>query len=178
MKFKKTSKETIIYNLSNLRNIIFESTERCNLNCLYCAYSSFYQDYDNRQGKNMSFVMAKTIIDYLHNFWKNCYREGVNKDTTISFYGGEPLLNIEFIKQIIDYTESLEKVGRIYSYAMTTNGMLLDKYMDFLAEKKVIIMISLDGGKFAHSYRVDHSGKNSFTRVFRNIKQLQKKCQL
>jgi len=107
--------------------------------------------------------------------WKDNYSEGCNRELIISFYGGEPLVNVSFIKQVVDYFEGLEKVGLIYTYSMTTNAMLLDKYMDYLVEKDFRLLISLDGDEFAQSYRVDHSGKNSFVRVFRNIKQLQEK---
>lgn len=52
-----------------------------------------------------------------------------------------------------------------YGYAMTTNGMLLDRYMSFLAEKEVMLLLSLDGDEYAQGYRVDHRGANSFQRV-------------
>lgn len=56
---------------------------------------------------------------------------------------------------------------------MTTNGMLLDRYMSFLAEKEVMLLLSLDGDEYAQGYRVDHRGANSFQRVFHNMKLLQ-----
>jgi len=58
---------------------------------------------------------------------------------------------------------------------MTTNAMLLDRHIDYLVEKNFRLLISLDGDEYAHSYRVDHSGKNSFHRVFRNIKMVRNK---
>lgn len=56
---------------------------------------------------------------------------------------------------------------------MTTNAMLLDKYMDFLQEKEFRLLISLDGNEEGQGYRVDTRGNNSFPRVFHNIKLLQ-----
>ena len=53
------------------------------------------------------------------------------------FYGGEPLLNMNLIKQIIEYIDSLPKIENTYFiYNMTTNALLLDKYMNFIVEKK------------------------------------------
>ncbi len=75
------------------------------------------------------------------------------------FYGGEPLLNMNLIKQIIEYIDSLPKIKNTYFiYNMTTNALLLDKYMNFIVEKKINLLISLDGDEYSHSYRVDSSG--------------------
>ena len=177
MNFYKTDPEDIRYYLKLLPQLVFEVTERCNLDCNYCAYSELYRGNDSRKGKNISFAKAKLIIDYLYDLWKEDYSEGINRELTIGFYGGEPLMNVPFIKQVIDYVESLglKKTGKICLYSMTTNAMLLDQYMDYLVEKDFRLLISLDGDEFGQSYRVDHSGKNSFDRVFRNINMLQKK---
>jgi len=173
----KTNPKNIRYYLKNLSQLVFEVTELCNLNCKYCAYSELYRGNDTREGKNFSFKRAKLIIDYLYDLWKDDYSDGSNRELSIGFYGGEPLMNVPFIKQTINYLESLElkKIGRKCSYSMTTNAMLLDQYMDYLVEKDFSLLISLDGDEFAQSYRIDNSGKNSFDRVFRNIKLLQEK---
>jgi len=177
MDFHKATPQNIRYHLQNLHHLVFEVTDKCNLNCKYCGYSEFYRGYDSRTGKNLSFTRAKLIIDYLLDLWKGDYSDGTNHEFNIGFYGGEPLINVQFIKQVIDYVESseLEKTGRICSYSMTTNGMLLDQYMDFLVEKDFRLMISLDGDEYAQSYRIDHSGKKSFDCVFSNTKLLQEK---
>ena len=171
----KISHKDIRYYLLNLRQLVFEVTERCNLICQYCGYSELYQGNDIRTGKYISFARAKLIIDYLYNLWKDEYSVESNRELTISFYGGEPLMNVPFIKQVINYIEGLEKTGLIYTYSMTTNAMLLGQYMDYLVEKDFKLLISLDGDEFAQSYRIDHSGKNSFDSVFLNIKLLQEK---
>ena len=177
MDFYKIASKNIRYNLQNLPHLVFEVTDRCNLNCKYCAYSELYRKYGTREGKNISFTRAKLIIDYLYDLWKDDYSDGSNRELSIGFYGGEPLINIPFIKQAIEYLEGLEfvKIGRICSYSMTTNATLLDQYMDYLVEKDFRLLISLDGDEFAQSYRIDHSGNNSFERVFSNIKLLQEK---
>jgi len=121
----------------------------------------------------MSFDNAKVIIDYLFDIWKENHVPGVTSPVNIGFYGGEPLLNITLIKKVIDYLEGSVNVGKKFIYNMTTNGLLLNKYIDFLIKNKFTLTISFDGDEFGQSYRVDHSGFNSFQRVFNNIKYFQ-----
>jgi uncharacterized protein len=55
-------------NLINLKNIVFEVTEKCNLNCKYCGLSDqLYQKYDVRKNRDLPFKKAQMIIDYLSN---------------------------------------------------------------------------------------------------------------
>lgn len=70
------------------------------------------------------------------------------------FYGGEPLLNMSFIEQIIEVVSQLN-IGKEMevSYLMTTNATLIHKYLPFLVENKFRLMISLDGNEENHSYR-------------------------
>lgn len=161
-------------NLVNLKNIVFEVTEKCNLNCKYCGFSEeLYQKYEARKNRDLPFEKAQLIIDYFINLWRDNYITDINLPLIVGFYGGEPLLNISLIKKIIDYIEQFNIKGRQIFYAMTTNAMLLDKHMDFLASKNFYLTISLDGDEVAQSYRVDQSGKNSYSQVIHNIKLLQ-----
>jgi len=163
------------YNLVNLRQLVFEVTTLCNLNCTYCGYGPLYDMRIHQDRIHMSFVMAKRLIDYLYELWTAHKSDYDLRETFIGFYGGEPLLNFEFINLVTSYIENHPLPNRCFGYTMTTNAMLLDKYMDFLAEKNFHIVISLDGDKVAHSHRVDQSGRNSFDRVFENVKKLQAK---
>lgn len=174
-KFYKISTDTVLHNLIKLKQLVFEVTDACNLQCKYCAYADMYEGYDQRSNMNMPFHKAKLLIDYLQNLWKRNRYQDMEKLLTISFYGGEPLLNIEFIKQVIAYIERIPKTGRVFKYGMTTNAMLLDKHMDYLVEKDFNILISLDGDEKGQSYRTDYAGNNSFKRVFQNIMLLKEK---
>ena len=162
-------------NLINLKQIVFEVTEKCNLNCRYCGLSDLYNKDDLRNKKDLPFKKAQLIIDYLLCIWKENHIPDAAFQFVISFYGGEPLINATLIKKIINYAEKSEITDRQIRYAMTTNAMLLDKHIDFLAEKKILLLISLDGDEKAQSYRMDHSGNNSFNQVIRNVKLLQSK---
>ena len=175
MDLYKITSENVRYYLKNLPQLVFEVTDRCNLNCKYCACSELYRKCDSRGSMNISFSKAKLVIDYLYELWKDEFTDGCNRELIISFYGGEPLINVPLIKQVIEYVEGLEKIGLTYTYSMTTNAMLLNRHMDYLVEKDFRLLISLDGDEYAQSYRVDYSEKNSFNRVFHNIKLLQEK---
>jgi uncharacterized protein len=119
----------------------------------------------------LSFETVRAILDYLSALWADNPSNRHNPLTYIGFYGGEPLLNMEVIKQTIEYVEKLD-IDRNFVFSMTTNAVLLDKYMDYIAEKNFSLLISLDGDRDAHSYGVNHNGQDSFDQVFRNIKKL------
>ena len=93
---------------------------------------------------------------------------------TISFYGGEPLLNFSLIRDVVEYLEVSNR-NLHFRYNMTTNGMLLDQYMDYLVDKQFHLLVSLDGDFSENGHRVLHDGSSSFNRVFANVKLLQTK---
>lgn len=173
--YRKISHLDIEYSLANLKQLVFEVTDACNLRCKYCAYADLYEGYDQRENLKLPFQKAKLIIDYLYEYWEKRYCIEVNDPITIGFYGGEPLLNVPFIQQVINYIESLNPIGKKFHYNMTTNAILLDRYMDFLAENEFRLLISLDGDEKGQSYRVDTKGKNSFDKVLANIQLLRSK---
>ena len=164
---KMVTEESIIYSLKQLGNLVFETTDSCNLNCKYCAYSTLYEGYDKREGKMLSFEKANLIIDYIFSIRNST--PGIKFPLIIGFYGGEPLLNFSFIKKVVEYIKTINcKNGEII-YSMTTNGLLLDKHIDFLVTNDFFISVSLDGDEYAQSYRVDPNGKNSHGRVIKNL---------
>jgi uncharacterized protein len=162
--------------LANLRQIVFEVTDACNLKCKYCAYGEFYDDYDERENKTLSINKAYKIIDYLAKFWNSERNISEIKRITVSFYGGEPLLNIKFIKAVVEYLEKNIKNYNIYfRFSMTTNALLLHKYMDYLKEHDFYLLISLDGNRENTGYRVDKKGLNVFDKIERNVDILKNK---
>ena len=167
--------ESIAYTLRNLRQIVFEVTDSCNLKCKYCGYGDFYTNYDSRAEKKLSFEKARMFLDYLIKYWKDYPSTSSEKYIYIGFYGGEPLLNMGLIKDIVNYLKKIEIPHKDFQFGMTSNAMLLDKQMDYLVENKFKLLISLDGNEFNHSYRVDHAGQNSFSRVLANLELLKDK---
>jgi uncharacterized protein len=167
--------DNIKYLLANLKQLTFEVTDACNLRCKYCGYGEFYDDYDKRENKMISVKAAINLIDYLINYWKSNLNISSNRNVFISFYGGEPLLNFKFIQTIVSRLENLDCPYRNFSFSMTTNAILLDRYMDYLAEKQFHLLISLDGNEYNTSYRVDKADKPAFQRIIKNVDTLQKK---
>lgn len=75
--YSTITKEDIEQNLINLRQLVFEVTDSCNLRCKYCGYADLYEGYDKRENKKLPFYKAKLIIDYLfHNYW--IQKKGLN----------------------------------------------------------------------------------------------------
>lgn len=167
--------KNILNELANLRQLTFEVTDNCNLNCKYCGYGEFYNDYDKRDNKNLTFEKAASIIDYLSILWQSELNKSANRNVYIGFYGGEPLLNMSFIEKVIDYLRQKNILNRTFTYSMTTNAMLLDKHIDFIAKNNFSLLISIDGNFEQNEYRVDKNGKNSFNRIVKNVQLLKNK---
>lgn len=165
----------IKYQLSNLRQLTFEITDACNLRCKYCSYGEFYEDYDKRENKNLAVEDAITLLNYLIKLWQSNQNSSSDRNVYISFYGGEPLLNIEFIKQVVKYLEDNICSVRHFTFSMTTNAILLERYMDYLVEKEFNLLISLDGNAENTVYRVDFLGNPSFDRIIKNVNILRDK---
>ena len=162
-------------NLANLRQLLIEVTDGCNLACKYCGYGSMYGNYDKRTGIKQDFVRAKKMIDFLVDLWRSHKNISTDKLIYIGFYGGEPLMNFSLIRQVIDYLEQIELKDLSFQYNMTTNAILLSQYIDYIVEKKFKLLISLDGTKENNSYRVTKSGKESFKKVYANVCLLKEK---
>lgn len=168
-------KEDIDVALSNLKVITFELTQRCNLKCLYCVYRDMYESSNFNKNFDLSFVKAKAVIDYFYNQLESHNSKSINRKFSIGFYGGEPLLNFKLLKQIVSYVDSLSPRNFYFDYNITTNGLLLDKYMDFLVNHNVSMLISLDGGSDASVYRKTRFDSDSFSIVFKNVSHLKNK---
>ena len=168
--------EHVLSNLANLPQLVFEVTDACNLKCKYCAYGEFYSDFDKREDNMLSVSKAIRLIDYLNQYWNSERNTSAKSFMYISFYGGEPLMNFNFIKEIVEYVETrLDCPRRKFLFSMTTNAILLHKYMDYLVEHDFHILVSLDGNEKNNSYRVDYFGNGSFGRVVRNVDLLREK---
>ncbi|TGY28148.1 radical SAM peptide maturase [Bacteroides caecimuris] len=170
---KYITSDHVVDALANLPQLVFEVTDACNLHCKYCAYGEFYEDYDCRENQMLSTEDAIRLIDYLAVFWNSNLSKSSRKNITISFYGGEPLLNFSFIETIVHHIiNEIDCPHLRFSYSMTTNAILLYKYMDFLVQHRFQLLISLDGNEENTSYRVDHYGVNAYDRIVTNVDKL------
>lgn len=112
----------------------------CNLRCKYCFADG--EGYD-REKKLMSFEVAKKSIDFLIR------SSGSRRNIEVDFFGGEPLMNMEVVKDTVSYARSIEKQhGKNFRFTITTNATLLtEDIMDYLEQNMVNIVLSLDGRK-------------------------------
>lgn len=119
-------------------------TENCNLRCKYCVFSGEYINHRTHHLAEMDFDIAKKAIDgYIRSIEKK-QNIGPMAIPTISFYGGEPLLNFEIIKKSVEYIEKIYNGKMLYT--ITTNATLLDKEkIDFLVRNDFSLSISLNG---------------------------------
>ena len=156
------------YLQNNLSLLILQVTQNCNLRCKYCVYSG---SYINRvhSNKRMNFETAKKAVDFYYNHSKN------TEIASVSFYGGEPLLEFELIKKVVAYCET-KFAGKQLNINMTSNATLLtSEIMDFLQLHKVNLTISLDGPEEVHNRgRVFADSKTgTFAKIMENLKEFE-----
>lgn len=146
-------------------NITLELTQKCNLRCKYCIYNPSHPNHREFGHRDMKFETAKKAIDFLDK------HSSGNDKIYIGFYGGEPLLKFELLKQCIDYANTK---NRNIVYSLTTNATLItESIADFLVENKIEITVSLDGPKSIHDEnRIYVNGDGSFDDAEKGLKNL------
>lgn len=168
MSYKEDEAEIkYLFENAGIKQIILDLTNRCNLRCKYCVYSGKYKYERTHQNKNMSKECAVKAVDY---FIKHSSK---NEQANVTFYGGEPFLEFDLFKYIVDYAKSFDKN---YFFSLTTNGTLLDEAVSkFLIRNNISIDVSLDGPKFIHDKnRVTVSGKGSYDLIIKNLKRIKR----
>jgi len=155
--------ETIAASLPKIKQVIFETTEDCNLSCTYCTYSRFYINKE-RGRRKMSTADAVTTLKHVLSV-----RDKDADDLIVSFYGGEPLKNIRFIKEVVAFLKESYGDRYTFKFTMTSNGLLLSKHADFLEANNFDVSVSLDGDAKANSFRLLPGKQPSYDRVIRNL---------
>ena len=131
----------------------------CNLNCSYCFAS---QGKYHGERALMSFEVGKRALDFLV---ENSHGR---TNLEVDFFGGEPLMNFDVVKQLVAYARSIEKEkGKNFRFTLTTNGVLIDDdVIDFANREMSNVVLSLDGRKEVHDrFRVDYAGKGSWEKI-------------
>jgi uncharacterized protein len=167
--------QDVEYSVVNTPQITFEVTDACNLNCVYCGYGDLYSDYDVRENKMLSVEKAFRLLNYLKELWDSPMNVSYNRNVYVSFYGGEPLLNMDFIREVVGYLENIKNPTRTFHFSLTTNALLLHRYIDYLAEHDFSILVSLDGDRENTGYRVDKKGNPAFDRIIQNVDLIKEK---
>ena len=131
----------------------------CNLACKYCFACE--GEYHGPKGL-MSFEVGKLALDYLVE------HSGSRKNLEVDFFGGEPSLNFEVVKQLVAYGREKEKeTGKNFRFTYTTNGIILtDEIMDFCNKEMSNIVLSLDGRREVNDrMRVNRGGAGSYDTI-------------
>ncbi len=132
----------------------------CNLNCEYCFAAQ--GKYHGEGGALMSYDVGKAALDFLV---KN---SGNHVNLEVDFFGGEPLMNFDVVKQLVSYARSIEKdAGKNFRFTLTTNGMLVDDdVIEFANRECHNVVMSLDGRREIHdSSRSDYRGVGSYDKI-------------
>jgi len=138
----------------------------CNLNCSYCFAS---QGKYHGERAVMSYEVGRRALDFLIE------HSGTRRNLEVDFFGGEPLMNFEVVKQLVAYAREVEgKHGKNFRFTLTTNGMLIDDdVIDFCNREMSNVVLSLDGRKEIHDrHRVDYAGRGSFDRIVPKFQRL------
>ena len=138
----------------------------CNLNCSYCFAS---QGKYHGERAVMSFEVGKQALDFL------VAHSGSRRNLEVDFFGGEPLMNFQVVKDLVAYARSIEKEkGKNFRFTLTTNGMLIDDdVIDFANRECSNVVLSLDGRKEIHDrFRVDYAGRGSWEQIVPKFQKL------
>lgn len=137
----------------------------CNLACKYCFAGK--GEYDGPKGL-MSFETGKKALDFLIE------QSGTRKNLEVDFFGGEPLMNWEVCKKLVEYGREQEKIhNKNFRFTLTTNGLLInDDVIEFCNREMGNIVLSLDGRKSTNdAMRVSRNGAGSYDLIIDKFKK-------
>ena len=138
----------------------------CNLNCSYCFASQGKYHGDRA---TMSFEVGRRALDFLVE------NSGSRRNLEVDFFGGEPLMNLDVVKQLVAYAREIEgPAKKNFRFTLTTNGLLIDDdLIEFANREMSNVVLSLDGRREVHDrYRVDYRGEGSWERIVPKFQKL------
>lgn len=141
---------------SVLKAICLHVAHDCNLACKYCFAGK--GEYNGEKAL-MSYETGKQALDFL------VANSGTRHNLEVDFFGGEPLMNFEAVKQLTAYGRSLEKkYNKNFRFTLTTNGILVDdEVIDFCNKEMSNVVLSIDGRKCVNDrMRVSRNGLGSY----------------
>lgn len=138
----------------------------CNLACKYC----FAEEGEYHGDRSlMSYEVGKKALDFL------IANSGNRVNLEVDFFGGEPLMNFQVVKDLVAYGRSQEKEhNKKFRFTLTTNGMLLnDDVMEFANKEMANVVLSIDGRKEVHDFmRPTRNGKGSYDIIIDKFKKM------
>ena len=151
---------------SVLKAMCLHVAHTCNLNCGYCFAS---QGKYHGERALMSLETGKKALDFL------IAHSGTRHNLEVDFFGGEPLMNWQVCKDLVQYAREQEKIyNKNFRFTLTTNGMLIDDdVIDFCNKEMSNVVLSLDGRKEIHDRcRVDYNGVGSYDKIVPKFQEL------
>ena len=148
-----------------LKAMCLHVAHTCNLNCEYCFAS---QGKYHGERALMSFEVGKRALDFLIE------NSGTRHNLEVDFFGGEPLMNWDVVKQLVAYAREQEKIhNKNFRFTLTTNGMLIDDdVIEFSNKEMSNVVLSLDGRKEVHDrLRKDYTGNGSYDIIVPKFKE-------
>ncbi len=123
---------------SPIKSMCLHIAHDCNMRCSYCFAST--GDFGKGR-KLMPAEVGKKSVDFLIE------HSGARRNLEVDFFGGEPLMNFDVVKQIVEYARSLEKQhNKLFRFTITTNGLLLDDdKIDYINKEMYNVVLSIDG---------------------------------
>lgn len=158
------------YNKENIvKAMCLHVAHDCNLKCNYCFAS---QGNFKGERKLMSIETGKKALEFL------AINSGKRRNLEVDFFGGEPLMNFQVVKDLVAYGREIEKIyNKNFRFTITTNGVLLDEdNMDFINENMDNVVLSLDGRKEVNdNMRQTISGDGSYDIILPKFKRMVEK---
>ncbi|MGM9637249.1 MAG: thioether cross-link-forming SCIFF peptide maturase [Eubacteriales bacterium] len=171
--FSKDVYEGKTFNIKNRNPVVkalcLHVAHTCNLNCEYCFAA---QGKYHGQNALMPFEVGKQALDFL------IANSGSRTNLEVDFFGGEPLMNFDVVKQLVAYARSIEKEkGKNFRFTLTTNGILIDDdVIDFCNKECHNVVLSLDGRPEVHDrLRRTPGGKGSYETIVPKFKKFVEK---
>lgn len=154
--------------------LILNLTEECNFRCQYCIFSGVYKNQRRHSMKYMNIDVAKKAID--DHIQRSIKTIATGNKISINFYGGEPLLAFDLMKEILYYIH--EQKFKDYSsnivHSLTTNGYLLNnEKVDFLKKYNCLIYVTIDGPEDIHdNYRRTVNNHGTYEQIINNLNNI------
>ncbi len=151
---------------SVIKALCLHVAHTCNLDCEYCFAA---QGKYRGERALMSYDVGRRALDFLVE------NSGTRHNLEVDFFGGEPLMNFDVVKRLVEYARDIEeKCGKHFRFTLTTNGMLIDDdVIDFCNREMDNVVLSLDGRKEVHDrFRKTAGGNGSFDVIVPKFKKL------
>lgn len=170
------NKETCIW--ENVKTLVLHITSSCCLNCKYCFFE--HGKTESMSPDVLHFIIDRAIDSvYFQTLVENVNHPKYkpNKNMSISFFGGEPLMRFDLIKDGVEYAKKNKPPEMSISFGVTTNGVLLNKEnIDYMTENNFSMILSIDGPADIHdTNRVFPDGSGSHAKILQNLPYLLEK---